>query len=536
MPRIRFPAMAENMICLWKPAQSGKTRTIQEIIRSDRGMETHLNIIICSNNRGLVAQTRARMHNDMVLPADDMSVDEDWNGDDAVIGGVYSWMSGTKRTNVSARDLALRVLMNEVSMVVCCSHKARFRYIHELLTLLERASYAKPVNVWIDEADVSVRYWAGEFNFSRFRSVMNIYPVSATFGSVFDYYERIRVKPFPETHPWCYRGLADCELVEMDAPAGGAAPYIEAVLAAHPEVAEPGMRLFVPGDIERVTHDAIARSLTARGFIVLVLNGVEKAFRFPDGRVVPIEMAFDDDEPVELSKTLADAYEAYGMKHVPFAVTGQLCLGRGITFQSRGFLFDVAILPAMTDDSNAYQCAARVLGNTADFDNGDPVTVYLTPRMRIRIERQERIAMNIARLVHEEGWVDVGEEEVGLAAGDPLRQNAPRTMNYRIYRTEAEARAVLHKLSPEYNWRSRSKHGDFFWAAVGRKAQKNSLEHVLRTLPNLTGGAGETAVRTMWVPCYLDTEDANTLRYVIPVLPTTSAELLAEIDTLYPQV
>ena len=408
--------MAANMICMWKPAQSGKTRTIQEIIREDDGVKNHLNIIICSNNRGLVAQTRARMHNDMVVSDDDMSVDEDWNADDAVVGGVYSWMSGTKKTNVTARDLALRVLMNEVSMVVCCSHKARFRYLHELLTLLERAKYGKPVNVWIDEADVSVRYWSGEYDFARFACVRNVYPVSATFGSVFDYYERIRVMPFPETHPQCYRGLTDCELVEMDAPAGGSGAYLDAVLTAHPEIAQAGMRLFVPGDIERSSHTAIADFLTARGFIVLVLNGVEKGFRFPDGRVVPIDLPIDDDAPEELSRALAKSYEAYEMECYPFAVTGQLCLGRGITFQSNGFLFDFAILAEMKDDSNAYQCAARVLGNTAEFDNGFPVTVYLTPRMRVKIERQERIAKNLARLVHEEGWVGVGEEEVRIAA------------------------------------------------------------------------------------------------------------------------
>jgi hypothetical protein len=106
------------------------------------------------------------------------------------------------------------------------------------------------------------------------------------------------------------------------------------------------------------------------------------------------------------------------MECYPFAVTGQLCLGRGITFQSNGFLFDYAILPDMKVDANAYQCAARVLGNTADFDNGFPVTVYLSASMRARIERQERIAINTARRVAEEGWLTVGDEEIARIAGD----------------------------------------------------------------------------------------------------------------------
>jgi hypothetical protein len=106
------------------------------------------------------------------------------------------------------------------------------------------------------------------------------------------------------------------------------------------------------------------------------------------------------------------------MECYPVAVTGQLCLGRGITFQSNGFLFDYAILPDMKVDANAYQCAARVLGNTADYDNGLPVTVYLSASMRGRIERQERIAINTARRVAEEGWLAVGDEEFAEIAGD----------------------------------------------------------------------------------------------------------------------
>ena len=208
--------MAENVKCLWKPAQSGKTRTIMEIIRADDGVRNHLNILICSNNRLLVAQTNARMATDLYdgSSSEASSVDEDGPSDDSVIGGVYSWMSGTKKTNITARDLAMRVLLGEVSMIVCCSHKARFRYLAEMLELLERLSFAKPVNVWIDEADVSVKHWSGDFDFSRFRCVREMTLVSATFDAVFNHYSRIRVMPFPETHPSCYLGLRDCDLDE----------------------------------------------------------------------------------------------------------------------------------------------------------------------------------------------------------------------------------------------------------------------------------------------------------------------------------
>lgn len=408
--------MSDTMKCLWKPAQSGKTRTIQELIRADDGVKNHLNILVCSNNRLLVAQTNARMMDD--LYADSPStVEEEGPADDTVVGGVYSWMSGTKKSNISSRDLALRILLGEVSMVVCCSHKKRFLYLAEMIDFLDRLNFSKPVNVWIDEADVSVKHWSGEFDFTRFRCVREMILVSATFDAVFDQYDRIRVMPFPETHPECYVGLRDCDLQAFDAP-GRAAEYMDAVLTAHPELVKPGTKLFIPGDIERVSHDAIAEYLTKRGCVVLVLNGETKAFLFPDGERLTIDLSLDEETPTELSAVLAEVYAERNLHTMPFAVTGQLCLGRGITFQSRAFTFDAAIVPGMKDAASAYQCVARVLGNVRSFVGPFTPTVYMTPKLLAAVKRQERLATNLAKLVHEKEWVDVGAEEVGLAAGD----------------------------------------------------------------------------------------------------------------------
>ena len=412
--------MAGNlkMKCLWKPAQSGKTRTIQQIIREEHGVKNHLNILICSNNRLLVAQTNARMADDLYEAASDAStVEESGPADDHVSGGVYSWMSGTKKSNISSRDLALRVLLGEVSMVVCCAHKKRFAYLMEMLDFLERLSFAKPVNVWIDEADVSVKHWSGEYDFSTRRCVREVTLVSATFDAVFDVYDRIRVMAFENTHPECYLGLRDCDLQAFDAEDVSAAAYVNTVLTAHPEMLKPGMKLFIPGDIERKTHTAIAEYLTARNCVVLVLNGVEKAFRFPDGRILPVDVTLDEENPTELSRILAETYAAHKMEQYPFAVTGQLCLGRGITFQSEAFTFDAAVIPGIKGAASAYQCVARVLGNIRNFSPFTP-TVYMTSSLLAKVLRQERIATALARLVHENEWADVGAQEVGIAAED----------------------------------------------------------------------------------------------------------------------
>lgn len=420
MPRRNLRIVMENMVakmeCMWKPAQSGKTRTIQDIIRADDGVRNHLNVLICSNNRLLVAQTKVRMADDLYdTQSVALSVDEDGPADDHVAGGVYSWMSGTKKTNIPVEALAWKVVNGEVSMIVCCAHKARFRMLHDLLTKLEESPFFdKPVNVWIDEADVSVKHWSGDYDFSRFPCVRKMTLVSATFDTVFDHYKRIRVMPFPETHPACYVGLSNCDLQSFKPTGSGAASYMDEVLTAHPELITKGAKLFVPGDIERTTHDAIARYLTARGAIVLVLNGVEKAFRFPDGKVEKIAMRADEEHVGELSAILAAKYAEHHMERYPFAVTGQLCLGRGITFQSRDFTFDYAIIPSMKNSDAAYQCVARVLGNIADFSPWRP-TVYMPDTLLDAVKRKERIAKNLARICHEKGLVEVSNVDDMMA-------------------------------------------------------------------------------------------------------------------------
>jgi hypothetical protein len=415
--------MVSKMECLWKPAQSGKTRTIQEMIRADDGMRKHLNVVICSKNRLLVSQLEKRMTGDLYAVLDDTlsTESEETVADDAVVGGVYSWMSGTKRTNISVRDLAWRIFRNEVSMVVCCSHKARFRYLRALLDELEAASFPKPVNVWIDEADASVKLWTKpEFDFARYKCVRKVTLVSATFDEVFKFYDRIRVKAFPETHPECYRGLKDCE-IKVEKNGLSPADYLASILEKHPELTEPRTRLFAPGAITVDSHNRVADVLVHYGFAFLILNGKEKAFCLPDGTRHEVVLSADGDE---LSRIVAEKYVELGLERYPFAVTGHLCLSRGITFQSRDFLFDYGVLPDIPDAASAYQCVARVLGNVGSFSDIKPV-IYMSDKMEEATTRQERIAVNLARLVHENEWADVGEEEVALAAGDVPKPRGP---------------------------------------------------------------------------------------------------------------
>ena len=409
--------------CLWKPAQSGKTRTIMEMIREHEETAEHLNIVICSNIRLLVSQTTARMTRDLfrgeVEETDsDMSMsstmsDESAVPDDRIEGDVFSWMSGTARSNIATGELADRIKEDEVTMVVCCSHKARFRYLNALLENLEKSKhFRKRVNVWIDEADVSIKLWsANDFDFTRFNKVDRVCLVSATFNSVVKLYGRIKVIGFETTHPDCYMSLKDCEVIEH-ASRGGVVETLSSVLETYPEMSAPGVRLFAPGMIEVATHDAVADYLVSMGFAVMILNGQRKCILCPYGKVIPLALKMDPTTPDEISTVLPRLYAEHNLSRWPFAVTGQMCLGRGITFQSEGFAFDYGVLPDLTDAASAYQCVARLLGNVKHFEGFIAPAVFMSPEMKVKTLACETLATMIAKKVLEHGWADVGEAEI----------------------------------------------------------------------------------------------------------------------------
>ena len=412
--------------CLQRPAQSGKTRKMQEMMTEYKAMEeiyrgvghNPLNIIIVSNNRNLVDQTKVRQDE----YEENHSVDSDGTADDHITGSSFAWMSGTKKTSISVNDLAFRVLAGEVTTVVVCSHKKRLAYVYSLVRRLNEVdAFTRTIDVWIDEADASVKLWSNPaIDVTLFRKVSQVTLVSATFDSVVKQYARVRILPAAETYPECYHKLTECVKVADDT-AGCAVDYLMGVFPKYEEtLVAKGMRLFAPGDVTVASHDAIADFLRSKGFAVLVLNGKRKCIVRPNGAVLPI-MGYDDDgNALEIGKAVANIYHSNGLAEFPFAVTGQLCLGRGLTFQNDRFLFDFGIVPPINDASTAYQCAARMAGNLKNVANYKAPTLVTTTPMWAMIERQELVAINLSRLVHEKKWDSVGEEEMLEAGGGPL--------------------------------------------------------------------------------------------------------------------
>ena len=411
--------------CLYLPAQSGKTRKMEELIQTHKLGElfepVDINIIISANNRVLVEQTKTRMTKDLATES------EEGANDACIKGNVFSWTSGTTESNITPVDLAFR-LLGEIEMVVICAHATRLRY---LLQTLERLAacpmFTKKINIWIDEADNSINLWSKYEHIFAMRCINQVTLVSATFDAVVSKYKDLHVLPYFKTHPDCYRGLRSTTRREINFVAS-APEYVRHVITTYQDkLTKPGMRAFIPGSNSTGSHDAIAEFLHKEfNFVVIIINGQRKEILVP-GQQEPIDLRCyftiqDDQIPQEFNAQLAKLYKENNWSRFPLAITGYLCVQRGVTFQCgpeegvhEGFLFDYGVIPPNKCAPEAYQTMARLFGNVGDIPAYKSVEIFTTTATFSGVEKQEEIAINIARMVAEQGLEIVTKKDLKAA-------------------------------------------------------------------------------------------------------------------------
>jgi hypothetical protein len=413
--------------CIWLPAQSGKTRKTKKRIETYKKISelfepVDINIIISSNSLLLVDQTKTRMKKDLATESEE-------GADDACIkGGVFSWTSGTKESNITADHLHAKIALGDIEMVVICANATRLRYLSQTLELLAaRKTFTKRINIWIDEADRSMNLWSKYENILAMRCINEVTLISATFDAVLSKYKALYILPYFKTHPDCYRGLRNAVRHEDNFATHVAPDYVKHVIETNvAHLTKPGMRAFIPGSVAKASHDAIAEFLhKEHNFVVLVVNGDRKEILVPGQDSIDIECCFtiENGQPTkEFNEQLAKLYKQNNWSRFPLAIVGFLCIGRGITFQigpkegeHDGFLFDYGIIPPMKSSAEAYQIMARLFGNVGDIPTYKPVEIYANAATFSHVEKKEEIAINIARMVAEQGLEVVTKKHLKAA-------------------------------------------------------------------------------------------------------------------------
>jgi len=419
-----------------QPAQSGKGSKMVDVINRENeririaGGKPCTNIIITSNNCLLVDQTSKRFNNDIV-PVKDHST-------------VYSWTYS--RTSIN--DVAIFVLMQKVHTIVCCTNSLRISKIADMIKVLDlfpdRLDYVK---IWIDEGDANLRMLIKKdfMALASLRVVKSITFVSATMDAVYKHFPGIPIYTYPEAHPATYLTYAECEITIDDEPyeKSKEEQYIKHVLHKYPTCIRPTSKWFIPGNTRKTSHEAITCELFAKGFNVLILNSDRKEIRFHDRPLVTLSLNDTCFGDLELGELLCILYKEYEQLHnAPFAVTGHLCLGRGITFNTKlpapegghEFMFNYAILPTIPSKANAYQFTGRLLGNVKHFETFKAPRIFTTTRMDKKIRDQENLAINLSKNLHDDGRY--------VPTSDDLRRARANNQDIDHRRFETEKAAI----------------------------------------------------------------------------------------------
>lgn len=434
------------------PAQSGKTRKMTELINRWKNImsisessSSNINIIFTSNTKLLAKQTEKRIHDEVdvdkvttsysdISTISDLSDDDEADDDtlsisidtiDYEINNTIAW-THSKKCKLSVNDMFSKVTSddeNEINNIICCTNKTRMKHVLDLIVKLnkkyEKKNLQKNLNIWIDEADACISTWekfytkCDEFGLVQTGFLQNIVLISATMFRVYEHLHSVGIEPnlrtYENTHAPTYHGYHE-SLICLDYSKNANKPdnHLENILQKQSELLSPGIRLFAPGNKSRQSHEQVCEVLIRYGFNVLIINGPNKEFRMNDGTVICISDELD--EKLEIANILNNKYHELEMYKKPFAVTGHLCIGRGITFASKinnnEFMFTHAVIPEVINGDEGYQIVSRCCGNIKTFDTYAIPKIFISKRSDDLIREQERIAIDFAKKYFVEGIVE----------------------------------------------------------------------------------------------------------------------------------
>ena len=579
--------MGSNLSLIHLPAQSGKTRKITELINkwnllissSTSSDDKNLNIIFTSNTKLLTKQTASRIRSavddmsdlsDDDEVADDDSLSLDGESANAVVDRTLAWISSNGTRTLSVNDVFTDYVVDDkCDNIICCSNAARMNHVavlvEKLRKLNSRNKYAfdRKINIWIDEADACMSVWKKHIRSIQEMNegfVQNVVLVTATMMPVYRYLLSAKlpcnVRAYECTHPDAYVKYSDThKIMKFSNNARNAAEHLISVIDSNADMCVPGTKWFCPGDKNRTSHETICEELLVRGFNVMIINGVNKEIRFAD-RSPPIDISEYLDNDLEIAKTLNRIYYEHHLYLKPFAVTGQLCVGRGITFASqidgKEFLFTHGVIPDMSSGDDGYQLVARCFGNIREYATYKRPIVFISEKMDAKIAAQEDFVLKFAATLYlkNDGMdvVSVTRSEIANMSGDndmrEVKRNRPKNGSgggvdkdrYRVYSDELTVKSVCKILGYAYRKTDKNEFG-FVETSLNNKRGVASLQQAIEKVPTAYGtNKGVTTWRTCY-PCYSDINDNTTLRFVVILRPETDIALVkTEVDVKYPSL
>ena len=130
-------------------------------------------------------------------------------------------------------------------------------------------------------------------------------------------------------------------------------------------------------------------------FAVFVVNGDGITLARPGKDDVLIE------KEEELKDIILKHVEKHNLTRFPIAITGNICVGRGISMMSEEFIFDFGILSNVTNKDEVSQSAGRLKANMKEWANYKAPVVFTTAKFNKIAREFELQSRALGKLAHD---------------------------------------------------------------------------------------------------------------------------------------
>ena len=222
----------------------------------------------------------------------------------------------------------------------------------------------------------------------------------------------------PQTVSRTLQELRDKELIQFITPGVyKRSPLVSDTGSLYDAPSEimPNTRWFIPGGTRKKSHRAIKDACVKRGFAVFVVNGDGIGLTLPCGTEVPIEKKDD-----LLNSKIKKMYAAHNLHEHPVAITGNICVGRGISISDPELIFTHGILSEFKSGAEASQLAGRLKGNMKDWAGFQPPTVFTTALFDETVSKHEEQSRRLGELAFEKADSDSDTAEVTIEEFDDI--------------------------------------------------------------------------------------------------------------------
>jgi len=386
---------------------------IEEIINMLERDKNLINIIFCDNQLLLTEQTWARINKDKGLEPYISNC-----GDKCLIL--------SNKSNIKDYRILTHHIAEKIKVIITCSNKKRVNDIDNLIKSFinfEGLNKCK-FNIWIDEIDKTIQLFEEKIElWEKYINIEKICLITATSKNVLKVYPNLQIYPIEESYDRdAYSAFEDSEFKIINiAKTEEIEEYVKKVIKDYSSSIKNNQVWFIPGKVKIESHYNIKDILIKEGFIVIVINGLCKKIFY---NKCEDEILNDNNE--NLADILGDLYIKKNLQLNKLAITGNLCISRGITINSEKMMITHSILYSkIIDESKCYQTAGRICGNIKKFNNYKCPIVYCTQEFKDIIICEEKKSKNLTEKAYKLNKKNISLSDYNMADKEISNKGVP---------------------------------------------------------------------------------------------------------------